>query len=140
MSFKHEINFPSIDVSKTFGFQITAFPPVKPKFASLERYYNGDDLTFFEDGHGGYYLERISSTLEAKVSVLPTLWDEGTKTCEVTFTCTDLGLKYNDRKEVVEFGKDISSLTTWKHKIVWFTEDGDIIMWRNCDDKWTGNL
>jgi hypothetical protein len=80
MSFKHEIKCPSIDISKTFGFQITAFPTVKPKFASLERYYNGADLAFFEDGHGGYHLERKSNTLEAKVSVSPTLWGEETKT------------------------------------------------------------
>jgi hypothetical protein len=140
VSFKYEINCPSIEVSKTYGFEITAFPSIKPKYASLERCYNGADLVFFEDGTGGYHLERVSSTLEAEVCLSPNIWDEGIKTCEVTFKCTELDIKYHMRKEVVEFGKDISALTTWKHKIVWFTDDGDITIWKNCDDKWIDNL
>ncbi|MGA2682284.1 MAG: hypothetical protein ABSF44_10865 [Candidatus Bathyarchaeia archaeon] len=137
MSFNHEFKTPSVDVSRIFGFQITAFPPVKPKFTSLERSFNAIDLKFYEDGQGGYYLERISSPLEAKVILSPNLWDEGTKNCELTFTYTDLDLKYNQRKEVVEFGEDISSLINWKHKIVWFTDDGDVTVWKNSDEKRT---
>lgn len=80
-------------------------------------------------------MERISSTLEAKVILSPNLWDETTKKCEISFTYTDLDLKYNRRKEVVEFGEDISSLINWRHKIVWFTDDGDVTVWKNSDEK-----
>ena len=135
MSFNQNYKSPSIDVSKTFGFEITAFPQVKLKYRNLERNFNGTDLILYEDGKSGYYIERISSTLEAKVNLPPNLWDEKTKDSEITFTYTNLGLKYNKRKEVVEFGEDISSLINWKHKIVWFTEDGDVTVWKNSDEK-----
>ena len=58
MPFNHEFKSPSIDVLKTFGFQITAFPPVKPKYESLKQSFDEADLMFFEDGQGTYYLEK----------------------------------------------------------------------------------
>jgi hypothetical protein len=135
MPINHEFKSPSVDISKTFGFQITAFPPVKPKYESLEQRFDGANLMFFEDRQGTYHLEKLSPPLEAKVTLSPNLWDERTKKCEITFTYTDLDLKYNTRKKVVEFGEDISCLINWKHKIVWFTEEGNVVEWKNGDEK-----
>ena len=138
MSFNHNFESHPIDVSKTFGFQITVFPPIKPKYTYLERSFNGADLIFYEDGQGGYHLEKISSPLEAKVILSPNLWEEGTKNtriCEITFTFIGLDYKYNSRKEIANFGEEISSvLSNWKQKIVWFTEDGHVTVWKNGDE------
>jgi len=135
MSFNHELKSPIVDVAKTYGFQITAVLQVKPKYTSLERNFNGTNLIFYEDTQGGYHLEKIASPLEAKVILSPNLWDERTKKCEITFTYTDLDLKYNKRKEVVEFGEGISSIINCEHKIVWFTDDGDVTFWKKSDEK-----
>lgn len=135
MSFNHDFEAPSIDITTIYGFEITAFPPAKLKYASLERKFNGTNLKLYEDRQGEYHLERISSpTEDAEVILSSNLWDEATKKCEIAFTYTDLRFKSNTRKEVVEFGEEISSLINWRHKIVWFTDDGDVTEWKNSDE------
>jgi hypothetical protein len=135
MSFNNIFKTHSTDVSKTFGFEITAFPPVKPKYSFLERSFKKSAQVFYEDGYGGYCLERLSSSLEAKVILTPNHWEEDKKDCTLVFTYTDLSFKNKERKEVVKFGENISSQMRWKHKIVWFTDDGDKTIWMNCDEK-----
>jgi len=76
-------------------------------------------------------LENVSSHIEAKVTVSPNLWEEQTKTCEITFTCNDIPYKYNQRKKVVDLAKEISSRTSWRHKIVWIKDDGRKTEWEN---------
>jgi hypothetical protein len=123
MPFNYNFESLPIDVSKTYGFEIIAFPSDKPKYESLGRRFKRANLVFSEDGHGGYYLETTSASLEARVNLSPNPWDGKAKKCEITFTCIGLDLKYNSRKELVEFGENISSLINWEHKIVWFTDN-----------------
>jgi hypothetical protein len=130
--FNYDFESPPIDISKTYGFEVTAFPPVKPKYESLKRRFNGNDLVFYEeDKPGVYHLESMSSPIEVKVIVSPNLWEEKTKKCEIKFSYIGLPYKYNSRKQIVDFAKDVSSRISWKQKIVWFTEDGEIIIWKN---------
>jgi hypothetical protein len=124
------------EISSTYGFEITAFPPSRPKYESLERRFRHGDLSLTETRFGEYNLEGRSS-LEAKLILNPSAWDERNKKCEVTITCTGLSYKYDDRKGIVDFGNYISSLISWKHKIMWFTENNPIIVWKNDDDKKT---
>jgi hypothetical protein len=133
MSFNYEFQSPF--VRETYGFDIFAFPQDKPKYESLERRFKRANLEFSEDGQGGYCLETISASLEARINLSPNPWDEKTKKCEIAFTCIGLDWKYNSRKELVEFGENISSLINWEHKIVWHTENGDVIVWKNGDEK-----
>ncbi len=135
MSFNRDFKSPPTDISKTYGFQITAFPPVKPKYKSLERRFNGDDLIFYEDRQGVYHLERTSLPIEAKVTLSPNLWEEPTKTCELTITYVGLEYKYNQRKEIADFEKAISSRINWRQKIVWYTDDGEITEWKDSDEE-----
>ena len=135
ISFNRDFKPPSIDTSKTYGFQITAFPPDKPKYESLKHCFSGDDLIFYEDTQGVYHLESKSSPIEAKVTLSPNLWEEQTKTCELTFTYIGLPYKFNPRKEIADFGKDISSRISWEHKIVWFTDDGPVTVWKASSNR-----
>ena len=78
-------------------------------------------------------MENVSSHIEAKVTIPHNLWDEQTKTYEITFTCNDIPFKYNQCKKVVDLAKEISSRTIWRHKIIWITDDGRKIEWKNSD-------
>lgn len=78
-------------------------------------------------------MESVLSHIEAKVTIPANLWDEQTKTYEVTFTCNDIPFKYNQCKKVVDLAIEISSRTKCRHKIVWITDDGRRIEWKNCD-------
>jgi hypothetical protein len=132
-SFNLDFKLP-IDVSKTFGFEITAYPPAKPKYESLNRLFNRDNLTFYEVGQGSYHLERTTSLVEATVNVTPNLWEEQTQKSEITIICNNILYRNNFlRKEIVDLAEDISSRMSWKHKIVWHTYDGDITEWKNTD-------
>ena len=77
--FNCDFESPPIDTSKIFGFQITAYPPVKPKYTSLCKLFNGDHLTLYEVGQGSYRLERTTSLVEATGNLTPNLWEEQTK-------------------------------------------------------------
>ena len=79
-------------------------------------------------------MEWVSSPIEANVTLSPNLWEE-TKKCEITFTCVPLTFRYNPRKEIADFEKAISSRISWKHKIVLFTDDGKITVWKNTDEE-----
>jgi len=129
-------SFP-LDISKIFSFEITAYPPSKSKlkYRNLQREYNGHGLILYEDEHnqGVYHLENVFSHIEAKVTVPSNLWDEQTKTCKITFTCNEIPFKYNQCKKVVDLAKEISSRTIWRHKIIWITDDGRKIEWKNSD-------
>jgi len=97
----------------------------------LKQRFSKDDLIFYEDTQGVYHLESKSSPIEAKVTLSPDLWEKQTKTCELTITYIGLeAYKYNSRKKIVDFGKAISSRISWKHKIVWFTDDHAVTVWK----------
>jgi len=84
--FNYDFEYPPIDMSKTYGFEITAFPLVKPKYESLKRRFNGNALVFYEeDKPGVYHLESMSSHIKAKVIVSPNLWEEKTKNAKSHF-------------------------------------------------------
>ena len=126
-------SFP-IETSNIFGFQITAYPSVKPKYASLFKLFNGGHLRLYEVGQGEYRFERETSLVEATGNLTPNLWEKQTKKCEITITCDYILYKdYDFKKEIVAFAKDISSRISWKHKIVWHTYDGDVSVWKNND-------
>jgi hypothetical protein len=131
MHLKRDSNSAPIEISKVFSFEITAFPTVKPKFNSLKRSYDGHGFALSENNQGEYQLENISTHVEAKVTLSPNLYEDQSKDCEITFSCNDIAYRYNEREKVVEFAEDISSRTRWKHKIVWFTDDGSIVEWKN---------
>jgi hypothetical protein len=135
MSFNQNFVSSPIDASKIFGFEITAFPPTKPKYETLKRRFKEAGLELYENEQDGYHLEKISTPIEAKVVLSTDSWDEKKKKCEITFTYTDFSLKYKTRKEVAEFGENISSIISWKHKTVWYTEDGDVTIWKNGEKK-----
>jgi hypothetical protein len=75
-----------------------------------------------------YYVERMSSPIEAKLIVSPNRWEPQTKRCELKVAYSCLGYKYYSRKNVVDFAYAISSRMSWEHEIVWFTEHGKIII------------
>jgi hypothetical protein len=135
--FKRDFESPPVDISEIFSFEITAYPPTKSKlkYKNLQRQYDGHGLILYEDEYnqGVYHLENVSSLIEAKVTVPHNLWDEQTKTYEITFTCNDIPFKYNQCKRVVDLATEISSRTRWTHKIVWITDDGPKIEWKNSD-------
>jgi len=137
ISFNYDFESPSIDISEIFGFHINAFPSVKPKYRSLERLFNGDNLSFYEDEQGVYHLEycfeRMSPPIEAKLIVSPNIWEPQTKRCEIKVEYIDLRYRNYARKIVVGFANAISSRMSWKHKIVWCTEGGHVIEWKNSD-------
>ena len=124
-------------MSELFGFHITAFPPVKLKYGSLKQRFNRGSLSFYEDEQGvyhvEYYVERMSSPIEAKLIVSPNLYEPQTKRPEITVDYVDLRYRYYARKEVVGFAIAISSQMSWKHEIVWCTEDSHIIEMKNSD-------
>ena len=133
--FNCDFESPPIDTSKIFGFQITTYPPVKPKYASLFKLFNGDNLILYEVGQGSYRLERTTSLVEATGNLTPNLWEEHTKKCEFTITCNYILYRnYDFKKEIVDFAKDISSRMSWKQKIVWYTYEGDKTEWKNTDE------
>lgn len=70
------------------------------------------------------------SPIDAKVIVSPNLWEPQTKRSEIIFTYISLRYKYNSRKEVVDFANAISSLISYEHDIVWFTDDSKKIIWK----------
>jgi hypothetical protein len=126
-----EYKFESIDVSKIYGFQITVFLPTKPKYLALERKFNDYDLLFSENGIGQYTIERKTQPIEASVVFSPQAAEK--PSCQITVTYVDLGIKYNSRKEVVDFGIEIISKMSWKQKIVWYTDDGMVTEWIDPD-------
>ncbi len=101
----------------------------------MKRRFSGDDLIFYEDTQGVYHLESKSSPIEAKVTLSSNLWEEQTKTCELTFTHIGLPYKFNPRKEITDFGKAISCRISWKHKIAWFTDDGVVTVWKASSNR-----
>ncbi|UCH69612.1 MAG: hypothetical protein JSV29_04975 [Candidatus Bathyarchaeota archaeon] len=132
---------PFIDIRKTYGFQITAFPPARPKYKSLKRRFKGDGLIFYENGQGVYHLEyylgRMPSPIETKV-ILPHSWELQTRRCEITITYIGLGYKWNSRKEVFDFANAISSrmhACSWPHEIVWFADDHKRTKWKISKEK-----
>jgi hypothetical protein len=133
--FNHNFELPT-DVSNIFGFEITAYPAEKPKFITLDRRFNGDNLTLCEVGQGSYRLERITSLVDARFNVYPSLYEEQSKGCEITIACEYILYKnIFIRTEIVDFAKDISSRISWKHKIVWFTYDGNVTEWKCIGEK-----
>lgn len=122
----HETKFPIIDITKTYGFQITVFPPTKPKYTYLVQQFKAtDDLELCED-EKGYHLTMSSTPLDIKIDIFPHIWDEKDKQCKITFTYCELNYKNSYRKQVIKLGREISSCMNWKHKIIWFTEEGKI--------------
>ena len=47
--FNYDSEFLPVDVSEIYAFQINVFPQSQPIFDSMNRYFNRDDLTFYED-------------------------------------------------------------------------------------------
>jgi hypothetical protein len=115
---------------------MTVFPPVKPKYRSLEQLLNGDNLSFYEDEQGyhlEYYFEKESSPIEVKLMVSPNIYEPQTQRCEIKVEYIDLRYRNYARKIVVGFANAISSRMSWKHEIVWCTEDGHLSVWKNSD-------
>jgi hypothetical protein len=130
MPFNHKIEPFSVDISKTYAFEMTIFPEKRPKYDTLQRRINDYDIILSEINQGTYRLERRTAPIEAKMIVSPSNYDEKSKNCEITITCNDLGFKYSSRKEIVEFAKDLSlKMDSWTQMFVWFTDDGKYIEW-----------
>jgi hypothetical protein len=137
LSFNYNFESP-IDVSEIFGFHMTILPPVKPKYRSLERLFNRDNLSLYEDEQGyhlEYYFEKESPPIDVKLVVLPNIWEPQTKRCEIKVEYIDLRYKIHARKIVVSLANAISSRMSWEHEIVWCTENGHIIEWKNRNEE-----
>ena len=80
-------------------------------------------------------MERTTSLVEATGNLTPNLWEEQTKESKITITCNEIVYRYNSRKEIVDFAEDISSRMSWKHEIVWFTDDGKVTELKNSVGK-----
>jgi hypothetical protein len=135
MLFNYDFESP-LDVSEIFGFHITVFPPVKPKYRSLEQLLNGDTFRLYEDEKGyhlEYYFEKESPPIEVKLMVSPNIYESQTQRCEIKVEYVDLRYRNYARRMVVDFANAISSRMTWKHEIVWCTEDGHVIELKNIN-------
>lgn len=76
-------------------------------------------------------MESESSPIEAKVTLSPNLSKEQTKKSKLTITYIGLeAYKYNSRKRIVDFGNAISCRISWKHEVVWFTDDDAVTIWK----------
>ena len=126
-----------VDVSNTFAFEITAFPPSRPKYESLKWFFNADGLKFYEDEQyaGSYHLEYCSegmlSPVEARFHLSPDIWEPQSTKCRIIISFECLSYKYDQRKGVVDFANAVSSRISWEHEIVWFTENRSITLWKN---------
>ena len=133
MLFNYDFESP-VDVSEIFGFHINAFPLVKPKYRSLERLFNGDNLSFYEDSEGyhlEYCYEKTSPPIEVKLLVSPNVYEPQTQRCEIKVEYIDLRYRNYARRMVVDFANAVSSRMSWKHEIVWCTEEGHVTEWKN---------
>ena len=70
--FNYDSEFLPVDVSEIYAFQINVFPQSQPIFDSMNRYFNRDDLTFYEDKEkiGAYHLEYCSHALKMRSPIL----------------------------------------------------------------------
>jgi len=73
----------------------------------------------------------MPSPIEARFNLSPSMGEPQSTRCKLTISYECLSYKYDQRKEVVDFANAISSRLSWKHEIIWFTEDGNKTIWKN---------
>jgi len=78
-----------------------------------------------------YYFEKKSPPIEVKLIVSPNIWEPQTQRYEIKVEYVDLRYRYYAREIVVGFANAISERMSWKHEIVWCTEYGHVIEWKN---------